>query len=350
MKKPKENMEISYENFAQVLQGHAAFQLLWSGIEFKIYDLLSENPDQYTLEELGEFLSFEDTPTKIVVNGLLTLGLLTRTEATGKLSNSQIAEKYLVRKNPGNLVGMAEWQRYIVYPAAIDFCEAVKLNTNVGLQHFPGDGDTLYKRLATDPFLEKVFQDAMQSISETANDALVQHLDLTNKKHMVDFGGGNGTNAIRFNKKNNQLNVTILDIPSVCEKANANIAKQSKGNKVKTLPGDFFGTPLPKDIDCVLYSHIVTIWSPEKNVELFKKVYDSLPDGGQIFVFSTMGNDDGVGPMLTSLGSVYFQSIATGEGMLYSKQEVSDFLKKAGFSTDLHENLPFDHSLVVGTK
>jgi hypothetical protein len=54
--------------------------------------------------------------------------------------------------------------------------------------------------------------------------------------------------------------------------------------------------------------------------------------------------------MLTAMGSVYFQTIATGEGMLYSKGEVKNFVESAGFSVSVKEDLPFDHTLVIGTK
>jgi hypothetical protein len=344
------NKEISYENFVQVLQGHSAFQLLWAGVEFGVFEILNETPNKFTAEDLSFKLGLEVNPSKILFDGLLTLKLIVRVERTGVLKNAKVTEKYLAKKSPVNLVGMAEWQRYIVYPAAIDFCEALRTNKNIGIRHFPGEGNTLYQRLASNPKLEKVFQDAMQSISNAANHMLVEYLYLTKFSHLLDFGGGNGTNAMTFYEKNPHLKVTILDMPTVCEKAKINIEKYDLSAHISTLPGDFFTTMLPKDLDCVLYSHIVTIWSPENNIKLLKRIFDALPENGQVFIFSTMGNDNGIGPMLTAMGSVYFQTIATGEGMLYSKKEVKSFVEKAGFSVTIKEGLSFDHTLVIGTK
>jgi len=44
--------------------------------------------------------------------------------------------------------------------------------------------------LSHHPTLEKVLQDAMQAISVQANDILVEHVDFSPFKHLVDVGGG----------------------------------------------------------------------------------------------------------------------------------------------------------------
>jgi hypothetical protein len=40
------------------------------------------------------------------------------------------------------MVDILRWQRHIVYPGAMD--SALRRDTNVGLRHFPGQGETLY--------------------------------------------------------------------------------------------------------------------------------------------------------------------------------------------------------------
>ena len=81
-----------------------------------------------------------------------------------------------------------------------------------------------------------------------------------------------------------------------------------------------------------------------------KKIYKALPLQGQVFVFSTLSNNNGIGPITSALGSVYFQTVATGEGMIYSKKETESFLLKAGFKIVDIINLPLDHTLIIGEK
>ena len=114
---------------------------------------------------------------------------------------------------------------------------------------------------------------------------------------------------------------------------------------------DMFLTPLPPGIDAILYAHIFTIWSPQKNIALLKKTHAALPKGGKVLIFNMMARDDDSGPLSTALGSPYFLAIATGEGMLYPWKDYESWLREAGFSNFQRiGNLPLDHGLLVGTK
>jgi ubiquinone/menaquinone biosynthesis C-methylase UbiE len=343
--------EISFDELALVGQGHSAFQILWAGVELNVFDLLSKSRGRLKEAQIAAKLGLDPIPMRILLNGLLTLKLIVRDKKTGTFRNAALAEANLTAANPRNLRAVLGWQRHIVYPAAGDFVESLRTNRNIGLRHFPGEGDTLYSRLASNhPELETCFQNAMRSLSTSANAHLVEYLDLRKQKHLVDIGGGDGTNAIAFAKGNPKLKVTVLDIPTVCERAKANVLNRGLSKRVSTLPGDFFATPFPPDMDSALYAHIVTIWSPEKNIELLRRIYEALPVGGKVFILSQLSNDDGVGPMSAALGSVYFQTVATGKGMMYSTGEVAGFAQDAGFRIHDIGKLPFDHIVIVGIK
>lgn len=350
MKKKSPNNKTSLNNLMLLVQGHSAFQLLWAGVQLKVFDLLNEKPNRLSFRSIAENIGLEKIPCKILLDGLLTLKLITRNKKTGALNNVKQLEKYLISKSPVNWIGVLGWQKHIVYPGVIDFVDSLKKNKNIGLRQFRGKGKTLYERLIFQPALEKIFQDGMQSLSDSSNYFLIKQLQLKQFKHLLDFGGGNGTNAISIAKKNPHLKITVFDMKSICERAKTNINKNNLSRRIDTLNGNMFTTKLPKSIDCVLYSHIVTIWSPEKNIQLFKHIYNSLPTGGQIYVFSTLSNDNGIGPITSVVGSVYFQAVATGEAMIYTKKEVADFLKKGGFQRVKIIKLPLDHTLCIGIK
>ena len=112
-----------------------------------------------------------------------------------------------------------------------------------------------------------------------------------------------------------------------------------------------FSTDFPVGVDAVLFCHIFTIWSPEKNLALLRKSYETLPKGGSVIIFNMMGDDDDTGPISTALGSPYFLAIATGEGMLYSWSDYEKLMRDAGFRTiERMEGLPLDHGIIIGTK
>lgn len=90
----------------------------------------------------------------------------------------------------------------------------------------------------------------------------------------------------------------------------------------------------------------------DKNRVLLKRTYDTLPSGGAVVIFNMMASDDDNGPLSTALGSPYFLSIATGEGMLHPWKDYESALKDVGFKQTirLDRGLPLDHGILVGIK
>jgi hypothetical protein len=340
--------ELDFDKLMLIAQGHTAFQLLWAGIELGLYNFLSTAPESH-FDNIAAELKLNPQPTRILLTGLTALGVITKKDK--QYSNSAVTEQMLVGDKPGSLAPVLGWQRYISYEGLVDFVESLKKDENIGLRRFPGEGNTLYERLVNDPFREKIFQDSMSGLSEQANQHLRDVTELNSIRHLVDAGGGDGTNGIALCKNFPDMTVSIFDSESVCKIATQHIELEGMVGRVKTWPGNFLYDAFPSGIDAVLYSHILTIWSPETNLALLKRTYDALPDGGSVIVFNMMGNDDDTGPLSTALGSPYFQCIATGDGMLYSWSDYETWIKEAGFtSVKRYDGLPLSHGILVGKK
>ncbi|MBL7670393.1 MAG: hypothetical protein JNM39_07890 [Bdellovibrionaceae bacterium] len=341
--------DISWEDFLKIAGGHTAFQLLWGGIELGLFDKLSVRTDQ-TLESIAKEMGIEIYPARVLLIGLTSLGLIRLDN--GLYRNSQLAEARLVRGKPGTVVPILGWQAHIVYPGMIDFVASLKANKNVGLSRFKGNETNLYDRLAHDPHLQTIFQDSMSGLSKFANELLPKVLDFSRFKHVVDAGGGDGTNALEIARAFPGVKTSVFDSSSVCELARQNIAKAKMASQVGTWEGDFFHKPFPPHTDCILFCHILTIWSIGKIEILLKRAYEALPVGGSVIIFNMMGGDDDQGPISTALGSPYFLAIATGEGMLHPWKDYESVLKKNGFKQILRlkDGLPLDHGILVATK
>ena len=163
-------------------------------------------------------------------------------------------------------------------------------------------------------------------------------------------GGGNGTNIIALARKYPHLKATVFDSPSVCNIARENIKKAGLGKRLDATPGNCFIDPFPPGADCLLFGHFFTIWSEERNQELLRKCFEALPKGGRVIIFNMMQNNEENGPISTAIGSPYFLTLATGEGMLYTWREYQSWTKKAGFADVKTLKLPRDHGAIIGIK
>ena len=333
--------------FYTMLGGHTLFESLRAAAKFDLFSLLSKR-GSLTYQEIATELGIQEQPTRMLLLPLTMGGALKK---EGYLySNTRIAEKLLISDSPHSVKACIEWQHQIVFPAIRWFYESLQENRNVGLDEFEGDEPTLYQRLAHDPEREEVFQLAMQEISVQANKYLAESADFSSITHLVDVGGGNGTNAMKLATQWPHLEVTVFDSPTVCEIAKDNIREAGMSDRVHTHVGNCFLDEFPKDADCLLFSHFFTIWSPEKNQLLLKKSYDALPSGGKVMLFNMMQHDDQTGPWSAAIGSPYFLTLATGEGMLYTWQEYEDWMRSVGFADVKRLDLPKDHGTIIGTK
>lgn len=330
-----------------VFGGHIYFQTLRTAVQLDLFTLLSQHGPM-TRQEIAKRLGIAEQPARIVILGLTTAGLLQK--RGWQYRNSYLAEQLLVKTSPRKITQYVELQHHAMYKALWWMDEAVRTYTNAGIKEFPGDEPTLYQRLAHNPGVEQIFQDAMQELSVQANTDMARFVDLGGVKHLVDVGGGDGTNIMALARRWPHLRATVFDSPTVCEIARKNIASAGLSGRLDAQPGECFADPFPRDADCLMFAHFFTIWGEEKDRQLLKKCYDSLPSGGKVIIFNMMQHDDESGPMSAAVGSPYFLTLATGVGMLYTWNEYESWMKDAGFNPVERHKLLRDHGLIVGTK
>lgn len=328
--------------------GHTAFQLLWAGVDLGVFEALAVEPS-LPRDALGQRIGLAPYPCRVLMTGLTALGLVVKSDDTYR--NAELAEQMLVHGRPGYAAPILGWQAHIVYPGLQDFVASLTSGTNVGLRRLGGTGRTLYERLATQSDLETVFQNAMSALSAQANRHLLAAYDFKRFRHIVDAGGGDGTNAIALARHYPELRTTVFESATVCGQAQANIDSQGMADRVSTHVGDFLRDSFPAGADAILFCHILTIWSMVRNVELLRKCHAALPTGGAVVVFNMIGRDTDDGPLSTALGSPYFLAIATGEGMLHTWSDYERALREAGFSKiERVDTLPLNHGLLVASK
>lgn len=339
---------IALENdLVHLIGGHIFFQTVNSAVKFRLFDLL-ETKGGLTQSQIANHLHIQPRPARILLLGLTTLKLLTKNYDI--YSNTELARRFFTTNSSENLIAVLEWQAEINYHALGHLHESMKSGKNLGLREFEGNGATLYERLANQPHLELIFQNAMEDISKQANNDLAKFVDFSEVKNVVDIGGGNASNIINLALKYPKLKATVFDRSSVCEIAKKNILGHHLEQRCSVISGNCFINEFPKEVDAFMFCHFLTIWSEEKNQFLLNKTYQALPDKGKVFIFNMMQNNMEDGPLTAAMGSPYFLSLATSEGMLYTWKEYTEWLHQAGFREIKTIKLPKDHGVIIGIK
>jgi hypothetical protein len=340
------------EKFYSVFGGHIFFQTMRAGVELDLFSILRRRPGLNRVE-LARAMGIEEQAARVLLLGLVSSKILKK--RGDRYYNTFVSRELLTKESPRNVISYVKLEHHVMYRGMPYFLEALqnfgkKDRWNEGLEAFEGDEPTLYQRLSHDSTLHTIFQDAMSELSRQTNRFLADNVDLSKVNYLVDIGGGQGTNIAALADANPHLRASVFDLPSVAKVANEQLSKSEFASRLDALPGNCFNDELPTNADAFLLSHFCTIWSAEKNKHLFKKCAEALPENGQLFVFNMMQNDNETGPLSAAVGSPYFLTIATGEGMLYTWNEYETWMRDAGFRHVSRIRLPHDHGVIVGTK
>ncbi len=335
------------ERLYLVFGGHIFFQTLNAATQLDLFTLLKEHRG-LTREQICEKLDIDEQPARILLLGLVSSGLIKKRGDVYK--NAFTTNELLCSDSPTNILPYVALQHHVMYKGMPKFYESIREYRNCGLEEFEGDESTLYQRLAHDPVVEEVFHDSMSALSVQTNKILADFVDFSDVKSLVDIGGGDGTNIITLTSKYPELQGRVFDLPSVADLAREQLSAHPNASRMGAVNGNCFEDALPSDADCFLLAHFCTIWSPERNKQLLKKCFDALPSGGRVVIFNMMQHNDESGPLSAAVGSPYFLTIATGEGMLYTWNEYEQWARESGFSEVRQVKLPRDHGAIVAIK
>jgi hypothetical protein len=107
--------------------------------------------------------------------------------------------------------------------------------------------------------------------------------------------------------------------------------KENLADRVTVLEGDFYKDDLPGGHDVALLSAIVHQNSSRQNVELYRKVFDSLVPGGTIVIRDHVMSEDHTETLEGALFAVNML-VATPAGGTYSFEQINSDLEEAGFT------------------
>ena len=122
----------------------------------------------------------------------------------------------------------------------------------------------------------------------------------------------------------------LFDLPEVIPLAERRLRDEGLLERVERVAGDFYEDELPEGCDLALLSAIIHQNSPEKNLELFRKVRRALAPGGLLLIRDHIMNEDRTAPADGALFALNML-VCTDGGDSYTFSEVRRSLLEAGF-------------------
>jgi SAM-dependent methyltransferase len=320
----------------QLSGGYWSTCALHAGVRLELFTRLAAG--EHSAAETATLCGTDPRGTEMLLGALVSLGLLRK--AGERYGLTPFAAETLVKSSPaymGHIIMhhhhlMAGWSR---------LHEAVSSGVPV-----EGGFSASHDAAARESFLMGMFNLASQLAPVIAG-----AIDLAGRRRLLDLGGGPGTYAVHFCRRNPDLQGVIYDLPTSRDFAEGVVQRFGLSDRVRFTGGDFHVDPLPTGCDVAWLSHILHSYGPETCADLLAKAVDSLEDDGILLVQEFILDDTRDGPPFPALFALNMLLVTEG-GRSYSGAELTALMEGAGLSDirRLPLELPNGAGILIGRK
>ena len=335
MAKPADPPPVTTVRLQNIAQSYGQSAALMAAVELGVFTAVSGGAG--TFAEVADRIGIHPTNAERLLVMLAAAGLVTRD--AGRLKNTDDVERFLVEGKPGY---MGPWITF----TKPQWNEWGRLAEHLRVKELKVMG-------AIDTFTvadARRYHQATYSIGMGAGRRFVRHVDLANRRRIMDIGGGSGAYCIQAAKQHPTIRGVVLDLPVVCEVTREFLVENAVADRVVAEPCNFTRDPFPTDCDVAVMASNLPMYGRDMIAAVIKKAHDALLPGGEMHLIGETTNDERTGPW----GPAYWglgQAIWNRQGLAHSQSDVIAYFTAAGFrSVEVVEFIHGSLDRIVGHK
>jgi predicted O-methyltransferase YrrM len=156
----------------------------------------------------------------------------------------------------------------------------------------PEDQDTAW---------DDTFIRAMHGLSANGGAGwLALRVDLSDRRNLLDVGGGPGTYSIALCQRFPHLRATVWDLPRAVKIAADYVRRYNMSERVSLQPGDWNTDDFGSGYDALLMSNVLHGEGADTEMKL-EKAWKALESGGLLIIQDFLIHDDNSGPQAAAL-------------------------------------------------
>jgi len=286
-----------------------------AAVQLDLFTALTDGPR--TEEELAATLKCDLRALRMLITALVALEFLERRGETVAASPSVLT--YLAKTSP-EYVGFIILHHANLVPSWNKLAESVRS----GKENRERGAIRTHDEEEREAFLMGMFNVARQQAEAIAN-----ALDLTGRLRLIDVGGGPGTYAVYFCRRNPGLQAVVFDLPTSEDFARKVVENYGLTDRIEFVGGDFLHDELPQGQDVAWLSQVLHGEKPENAALLVKNAAACLRPGGLLCIQEFVVDSDRNGPVHPALFSLNML-VNTDGGQAYTADEICSMLENAG--------------------
>ena len=337
-------MPTSPKHIQEMLTAFWMSKTLFTGVELGVFDELAKGPA--SAEVLAYRLRLHPGALERLMNALVALELIQK--ENGRFSNTEEAALYLVKGQQGYL-GRGEPLSQTSRGGLV--ATAARSGAR---EHAAGEGGLRTGLHMLAPCTRararlRGFRQGMHNLTVPDAQEIVDAVDFTPYRCLLDVGGTSGALVIAALRKYQHLQGIVFEQPAVCAIADDYLRQYGVDDRARTHPGDFFEQgSLPAEADVIALGWILHDWPDEQCHAILRHCFEALQPGGAILVCEKLLDESGTGPLLTTLMDLH-ALVSTG-GQERSAGVYGAWLEQAGFKDVDVRLLEGSRDLVIAHK
>jgi hypothetical protein len=167
----------------------------------------------------------------------------------------------------------------------------------------------------------------MTGVSSIAIDTVVPRYDFTDRRLIVDVGGGHGALLAAVLASAPQARGILFDLPAVADGAAERLRAMGVAQRCVTAGGSFFDA-VPDGGDAYLLKTVIHDWADEQSIAILRNVRTAIAADGKLLLMELV-LPEGAPPhpgMLLDL-----EMLVQAGGRERTASEYGDLLSQAGF-------------------
>jgi ubiquinone/menaquinone biosynthesis C-methylase UbiE len=317
----------------QVANGFMAAKHLFVANEIGLFSALADSAA--TLDEVAQRVGVPRRTLRILADAVVALGLLER--QGDKYQNTPTTLAFLSGRTPADLRPALRYWNHLNYQRWARLEEVVRTEQPV------------FGEFAFTPEEQQLYTEGVDAITAGTARALAATYEFTRHRRLLDLGGGTGSFSSAVLRQHPHLEATLFDLPAVSGLARGRLVGESMATRLHIVEGDFFVDPLPRDHDAILIANVLHNFLPERNRALLRQASTFAPAGTRLLLVDFWTDPTHTQPLTAALMAGAFL-LVSGEGDVYSAEEVRDWLQATGWRMVERKPLAGPSSLIVAEK
>lgn len=333
--------------------GPVIFQATRIMLKYGILDLLRDNEQGLTLEEITNKTNLGEYAVKCLMEASLCIGTVLINAETGRYRLSKTGWILLV--DPATRADI-DFNHDVNYEGWFHLEESFLTGKPEGLRHF-GDWPTIYEGLSSLPeqvqkswfafdhfYSDNSFDDALEIVFGSGNKI----------KTLFDVGGNTGRWAIRCVTYDQSVNVTILDLPQQLEMMKEQIKGMPGAERIHGYGMNFLDSEqkFPQEIipDVIWMSQFLDCFGMDEIISILKRAREVMNSDTRLYIMETLWDRQkyGQAALVLTMTSLYFSAMANGNSKMYNTEDLHHCIKSAGLEIEkICDGLGHGHSILI---